>query len=184
VTSILVSSRSTLGELGGPVIPPARTLAITLEPYAPRQRWCWASVAVGVARFYDAQTQWTMCSLASDLMYADCGAEPTLCDDAFPLEDALKRVGNFHAPVVEEHLDFEALSREIANGRPVAARICWSGGGDAHYVVVRGYDRSLMTVEVTDPRTGDSHAMPYSELCSGYEGDGSWEQSYRTSGGP
>lgn len=165
----------------GPRDGPA-SLAFENEPQA-HQNWCWAAVAVSVARFYDAGTAWTQCRVANaELDRSDCcGAGGTgACDVPGFLHTSLGRVG---------HLDrwnaaassFQAVATEVDRGNPLCARVAWDQGG-AHFVAVSGYSgggvrRATGVVSVADPWYGNSD-VPYSEFRERYRGSGAWTHSY------
>jgi hypothetical protein len=146
-------------------------------------RWCWAAVAVSVARFYDAGTSWTQCRLAdAELGRSDCcgagGGGP--CNVSGFLHTSLGRLG---------HLDhwtgaatgFSALRVEVDDGNPLCARIAWDGGG-AHFVAIFGYTEggappAAVLVSVADPWYGNSD-VPYSVFRERYRGSGTWTHSY------
>ncbi|SOD03873.1 Papain-like cysteine protease AvrRpt2 [bacterium JGI 053] len=146
-------------------------------------RWCWAAVAVSVARFYDAGTSWTQCRLADmELGRSDCcgagGKGP--CNVAGFLHTSLARVG---------HLDywtgaaasFATVRVEVDQGNPFCARIAWNQGG-AHFVAIFGYTEGGVTadaglVSVADPWYGNSD-VAYTEFRERYRGSGTWTHSY------
>lgn len=145
--------------------------------------WCWAGVTVSIARFYDAGTTWTQCSLAdAELGRSDCcgaaGSGP--CNQYWYLHTPLQRV---------DHLDwtgaasaFSTVVAEIDAGDPLGCRTAWSGGG-AHFVVIYGYadsDPAAGTpawLWVDDPWDGKSD-VSYSVFRNRYAGSGTWTHSY------
>jgi hypothetical protein len=68
------------------------------------------------------------------------------------------------------------IAVEINNGRPLCARIGWSGGG-GHFVAIDGYNTDLNMVAIDDPWYGPSDVMLEAFLTA-YEQSGSWTHKY------
>jgi hypothetical protein len=72
-------------------------------------------------------------------------------------------------------VDFAAVKAEIDAGRPVGARIRWSGGG-GHFCVIYGYTAGLFGdnyFDIDDPIYGKSH-LTVSDFSNQYQGTGTW----------
>jgi hypothetical protein len=176
---------------------------LVVEPQC-RLDWCWAAVAVSVARVRGGNPAAvpTQCAFAyRELHAADLPVTPALCcggdcdagriDDcsaAMELDDALESLGCLavDAPrVIAGAPDEELLIRELTNGRPVCGRIS-RGGAVGHFGVVVGMyteptgNRMFL---VSDPiyEPGSARGQSIDQLRSNYMGKGgSWDTSYRT----
>ena len=157
-------------------------LAFETEPQL-RQNWCWAAVAVSVARFYDEATPWTQCRMAdAELGRSDCCVEgaSSACNVPGSLHTSLARTGHLDHWTAAS-VTFPGVSAEVHLGNPLGARIAWEEGG-AHFVAIFGYtdgDGSTAAgfVSVGDPWYGNSD-VSYPEFCKRYRGSGTWTHSY------
>jgi hypothetical protein len=148
--------------------------------------WCWAAVSGAVAAYYNASTTWTQCAIAdAELGRSDCcGAGASgACNVPWYLNSALSRVGHL-ASFASGTLTFAIVQSEINAGRPVCARIGWSGGG-GHFVALTCWYRNLLTgtqsVRVDDPWPAYGRSVwLFSAFSTAYQGSGSWTHSYRT----
>jgi Papain-like cysteine protease AvrRpt2 len=136
--------------------------------------WCWAAVAVSVARYYQKNgfnPPETECSLAGRFLSGKCCQEPFpdgACDLPHSLEDVLR---HFNLLVGPQHgkFSFEVTNRLIQGGTPVPVYISW-GRGAGHFVVLTN---SLVTkdgdpaVYVSDPFF-TSHWVLFDEFTQGY----------------
>jgi hypothetical protein len=95
------------------------------------------------------------------------------------LDRALSRTRNF-VSIQSGQATFAQIKTEIDAGRPVGARIGWSGGG-GHFMVIYGYSRILTTeyLDIDDPIYGKSH-LPMDDFASNYQGSGTWTHTYFT----
>lgn len=161
-----------------------RTLNFVMETQKQSQ-WCWAAVAVSVARFYEPSGAFDQCRVANSVLSTNvCCANPAACNDDNFLEDSLAAVGHFR-DVEPEPLPFAGVNGEITADRPVGCRIGWFGGG-GHFVVVHGasVDGSGPAVRrwvaIADPLYGPSDYL-IQKFTSGYRQDtGEWTHSYFT----
>jgi hypothetical protein len=176
---------------------PGRQLKFTMECQKASQ-WCWAAVAVSVARFYSPATPRQQCTLASEVLCRtccggsdECGADdhPSGCDRPYLVYHPLGAVGHLHeiraAPIaLPAAPDTLTVQGEVDSRRPVVCRIGWKDGG-GHFVVLHGYDLSGATplVHVADPVNDKNGTSIYSlrEFREGYRnGDGAWTHTYTT----
>jgi len=144
-----------------------------------QSNWCWAATATSVSRYFWRWSTWAQCRVANaELGHTDCCQDPVPDDCNVPwyLDRALTRTQNFVS--MTGPASFEQVRDEINAGRPVGARIGWSGGG-GHFMVIYGY--SLIGgdeyFDIDDPIYGKSH-LPMSEFASSYQGTGSWTHTY------
>ena len=144
-----------------------------------QSNWCWAATATSVSHYFWRWSTWTQCRVANaELGHTDCCHSPVPADCNVPwyLDRALIRTRNFVS--ITGLVGFEQVRDEIDKGRPVGARIGWSGGG-GHFMVIYGY--SLIGggeyFDIDDPIYGKSH-IPVSEFSSSYQGSGTWTHTY------
>jgi len=162
---------------------PIWTLLPATMPMQVQRQWCWAAVAVSVARFYDPARVVNQCDLLNQRFgQTDCcqvGADPA-CDRASRLSHGLKLVGHL-GPVEDRAEPFDAVRAEIVSGRPVGAGIRWRYRGGAHAVLIIGVS-STRRFRILDPNWVDVDGSDYSvsELRNVYEGEGSWFRTYYT----
>jgi hypothetical protein len=147
-----------------------------------RPFWCWAAVAVSVARYYNPRSTVTQCQVASlTLGQQDCcsaGAETTRCDVRTSLNTALRVVRRYggYGPA-----DPDLARQLIDRGEPVGIFVRWTPTA-GHFAALCGYSVSASGTEfvVADPKYGDRPVLA-SELLSGrYRGFGTWTHLYRT----
>ena len=160
------------------------------------KNWCWAAVAVSVARYFDDNSQWHQCRVAQlvlrrahregrikSLIRDSCTKPvPEGCNRPWDLQEALEQVGRPKGEPKAGYLSFEQVQRKIdaRRPRPVCVRIEWDSGG-GHYVVVSGchIDRKgVRYVEVEDPKTGTGAWVRYSHFVRHYAGRGGWSHTY------
>jgi hypothetical protein len=163
---------------------PTRMLPSYVTYFQRRTLWCWAAVAMSIARFYrpDAN-EITQCRIVnrtlgrSDCCFDGPGTEP--CNVQARLSDALRTVGHYAA---QQEADVADACREIDQNRPVGIFIRWSSA-DGHFASICGYGDTPMGIEfvVADPRYGNRSVLA-SELLDGrYRGAGVWTDLYLTS---
>ncbi len=143
--------------------------------------WCWAATSTSVSHFYWFLSPWTQCRVANDeLSRSDCcsGTVPSGCNVAWYLDRALTRTNNFIS--ITGPVSFQQVRDEIDAGRPVGARIGWSGGG-GHFMVIYGYSLVVGTeyFDIDDPIYGKSH-LTVADFSSNYQGSGTWTHTYFT----
>ncbi|QYF93256.1 C39 family peptidase [Massilia sp. PAMC28688] len=144
-----------------------------------QSNWCWAATAVSVSRYFWRWSTWTQCRVANaELGQRGCCGDPSqaACNVPWYLDRSLTRTRNFVS--ITGAVSFEQVRAEIDKGRPVGARIGWSGGG-GHFMVIYGYSTigGGEYFDIDDPIYGKSH-LPVSEFTSGYQGTGSWTHTY------
>lgn len=158
-----------------------RRLSFTME-HQQQTQWCWAAVSTSVSHYYDASSAWTQCTVVNgELGQSTCckSGSSAACNQPWYLDLALTRTGNL-AAVSAGTTSFAGTRGEIDAGRPLGARIGWSGGG-GHFVVLAGYkpDPGSERVAIEDPWYGASD-IALSTFTSSYQGTGSWTHSYTT----
>ncbi|MEU4780410.1 papain-like cysteine protease family protein [Micromonospora sp. NPDC023633] len=145
--------------------------------------WCWAASAVSIAAFYNANTNWTQCSLVNaergvNNCCGDAGANWPCNQGSWP-EGPMQRVGHLRERLVGV-LTPAQVGAELAKSRPFAINTAWAGGG-GHILVVRGryVADGVEYVSVGDPWYGDSD-VTYEAFRNRYQGSGSWTHTYKT----
>jgi hypothetical protein len=143
--------------------------------------WCWAATATSVSLFYWPWSGWTQCKVANgELSRNDCcnSPVPSPCNVPWYLDLALTRTGNFVSFTGPS--DVATVRAEILAGRPVGARIGWSGGG-GHFMVIYGCGRAagVEYFHIDDPIYGKSQPT-VATFSSSYQGSGSWTHTYFT----
>lgn len=146
-----------------------------------QSNWCWAATSTSVSHFYWFFSHWTQCKVANaELGHTDCCHNPVPSDCNVPwyLDRALTRTNNFVS--ITGPAGFQQVKDEIDAGRPVGARIGWSGGG-GHFMVIYGYSIVLGVeyFDIDDPIYGKSH-LTVADFSGNYQGSGSWTHTYFT----
>ena len=144
--------------------------------------WCWAGTSNSVSHFYWSSSTWTQCKIVNaELGRSDACNVPTPSGANVPwyLDRALNRTRNFvsiHAGAAT----FAQIRAEIDAGRPMGARIGWSGGG-GHFMAIYGYSTWLGQeyVDIDDPIYGKSH-LTLEDFSTNYQGSGTWTHYYIT----
>ena len=144
-----------------------------------QSNWCWAATANSVSHYFWRWSTWSQCRIANaELGHTDCchSPVPSACNVPWYLDRSLTRTRNFVS--IQGPAGFEQVRSEIDAGRPVGARIGWSGGG-GHFMVIYGYSMigGGEYFDIDDPIYGKSH-MPMSEFSNSYQGSGSWTHTY------
>jgi hypothetical protein len=147
------------------------------------ERWCWAAIGAGLANFYHNKII-QQHEVAAMVLGIDCTnflIDEQLrqhCNVNFKLDKALAAVHcfshwSFGKPT------FERLQYELSCGHPVCCRIAWFKG-DAHYVMINGFNVSNRTLYIQDPLTG-GHKVNYEHFPDDYNGkSGVWTETYWT----
>lgn len=143
--------------------------------------WCWAATSTSVSHFYWLWSTWTQCLVANgELGFSNCcnSSVPSACNVPWYLDRALTRTNNFVS--ITGQVSFASVRAEIDAGRPVGARIGWSGGG-GHFMVIYGYSwiAGAEYFDIDDPIYGKSH-LSVSDFASNYQGSGTWTHTYFT----
>jgi len=181
---IAVSS-SEFGALGGaPVSSRALPLVMQIQE---KSQWCWAAVASSIKDFY-ATGAMAQCAIASaELGLACCptaSAAPG-CNVPWYLDRALRRVGHLDRMTFTSE-SFATVQLEVNGGRPLCARIAWSGSG-AHFVGLGGWSLDhigTQYIDVHDPFYGFTTAT-YTSFLTSYRAPGdTWTHSYFTTATP
>jgi hypothetical protein len=144
--------------------------------------WCWAATSTSVSRFYWHFSGWSQCKVAgAELDRTDCcnSTVPGPCNVPWYLDRALTRTNNY-VSMMSGQASFATVRAELDAGRPVGARIGWSGGG-GHFMVIYGYSRMGTTdyFDIDDPIYGKSH-ITVAEFSSNSPGSGTWTHTYFT----
>lgn len=181
-------------ELGGAPKAKARRVSVFAMETQTQDNWCWAAVAVSVARKYNAASAWTQCTLATTF-YAQHGHAKSCCSNGLDCSEpqALSQVfavtGNLAGQALATAVSFDDLAREIDAGRPVCVRIGWpTNPPSGHFIAVTGYrvtESGKAFVEAQDPANapGNVKEMPFAVLVADYgaeDDDGTWTHTYRT----
>ena len=147
------------------------------------ERWCWAAIAVSLSAYYHSKTisQHDVATLALGFDCSGFSGNEALkerCDINFSLDKVLELLHCFsHWSLGKPH--FERVQFEIANGRPVCCRINWYKG-DAHYVLIKGYNMHREEIYLEDPLHGSS-AIRYHDFPAKYKvSGGAWTETYWT----
>ncbi len=142
-------------------------------------QWCWAAVATSTSLFFDSNSQWTQCTLVNaELGQSTCcnNGSTSACNRPWYLDRALGRTGNLSS-LTGSAEPFATIQQQNGQGRPLGARIGWSGGG-GHFVMLTGTGNN-QTLTVQDPWYGTSTST-YNSFRSHYQGNGTWTHSYFT----
>lgn len=155
-----------------------KQLPFNMEPQT-QSNWCWSATAVSVSRYFWRRSTWTQCRVANaELGQRTCCTSPvpSVCNVPWYLDRSLTRTRNFVS--ITGVVTFEQVKAEVDKGRPVGARVGWSGGG-GHFMVIYGYSMigGAEYFDIDDPIYGKSH-IPVSEFTSSYQGSGSWTHTY------
>ena len=158
----------------------SKQLAFNMEAQT-ETNWCWAATATSVSHFYWLFSTWTQCRVVNaELGRSDCcgATAPNACNVPWWLDKALTRTQNLVN--VTGQATFQQVRDEIDAGRPVGARIGWSGGG-GHFMVIYGYSLVAGTqyFDIDDPIYGKSH-LTVTDFSTNYQGTGTWTDTYYT----
>lgn len=156
-----------------------RSLAISLQ-HQLQTNWCWAACTSSVSAFFAPTSTWGQCAIVNaELAQTTCCqyGDTTQCNQPWYFDRALQRTGNLNS-VRAGAAPWGEIQAEIDAGRPVGARIGWTGGG-GHFVLLTGYQRNgaLHEVEVQDPWTGSS-TVELTTFTNAYKSSGSWTHTY------
>ncbi len=185
----------TLPTFLGPFVPLPQPLATTRSspiggaaaaanalPFSRQQQqennWCWAATSSSVSYYFDLNSQWSQCNIASACLQIQCCATSAPCDVQFTLDGPLSQTGNLQGIPFSGNDTQNGLQSEIDAGRPVCCHITWVGG-TGHFVAISGYDWNTGDVLVEDPLYGQ-YTVPYQTFVSSYRGSGSWDYTYYT----
>jgi hypothetical protein len=146
--------------------------------------WCWAAVAVSVARYYNNPRLWTQCDVVCQQLNNDtcCAQPPPLeCDLEQSLRPVLKRMGHFDY-FVDGPVSFADCVAAIRDEkRPLPIRVEWQDGAGGHFIVVHGVDdEDGERLSVLDPWTGGPVVVPHAVVLNSYQNRGQWTHTYYT----
>lgn len=167
-----------------PAPPPPVKLPFTIEKQTQTQ-WCWAAVSVSIARFYQASTAWTQCSLVnaerglSDCCGASGAGEP--CNEPYYLDLSLERTGNLR-DYLDRAFDGSEVRAELRGKAPLGCRIAWDAV-NGHFVVLDGFADvdGVLHVDVEDPDPlYASSTYTFDSFVGSYRETGFWSHSYPT----
>jgi hypothetical protein len=162
---------------------PTRMLPSYVTYFQRRSLWCWAAVAMTIARYYRPNADdITQCWIANrTLGRGDCcfdGADNGSCNVQASLGEALRVVGHY-----ADQLDADPaeVCRQIDQDRPVGIFIRWSAM-DGHFASICGYGETPLGLEfvVADPRYGNRSVLAAELLDGNYRGSGTWTDLYLT----
>ena len=158
----------------------SRQLGFTMQPQT-QSNWCWAATSSSVSHYYWFWSSWSQCSVANaELGRTDACTTPvpSACNVPWWLDRALTRTNNFVS--ITGPASFSSVKAEIDAGRPVGARIGWSGGG-GHFMCIYGYTTFLGReyFDIDDPIYGKSH-LSVNDFSTSYQGSGTWTHTYYT----
>jgi hypothetical protein len=175
-----------VGGVSGPApgqASPTKMLPSYVTYFQRRTLWCWAAVAMSIARYYNSESSVTQCWIANrTLDRSDCcfdGPDTEPCNVQAALSTALRAVGHYES---QQDPDVAEVRRQIKQQRPVGIFIRWTPT-DGHFAAICGYGDSPLGTEfvVADPRYGN-RSVHASELLEGrYRGAGTWTDLYLTS---
>jgi len=160
--------------------PCGNPLGFTMQ-HQEQTQWCWAAVSVSINRFYHPASGQTQCAVANVAMgQTTCcqNGGSAQCNQPWFLDQALQMVNDLNAWSPGKAA-FAKVRNEIDNCRPLCLRIGWNGCG-GHFVTAYGYaTQPNQRMNVADPWYGNS-VVRYNLFPSGYQGGGSWTDSYTT----
>ncbi|GAB5447541.1 papain-like cysteine protease family protein [Gymnodinialimonas sp.] len=147
-------------------------LGITL-PLQARSHWCWAAIGSTLTEYFGAPPL-TQAQVAERMT----GTDGEGSNKNLELNRVLERVG-CHGHWSPGRPTFDRLAYEINRGHPLAVRIEWLRG-DAHYVLVTGYNAARHDLEIADSLHGASR-QAYDDFPRGYHnGGGLWTETFWT----
>lgn len=157
-----------------------------------RSEWCWAAVSRSVELFFDPSSELEQCQVVGrELHQACCGKldkdQAKTCNIPETLDGPLSKLGWLEQGPNAGPMSFEAIQREIDQGRPVGVLISWRADGKftgGHFIVIAGYlvtEAGVPYVSLRDPFFPASQ-MNYKSFCDkkgGYhDGEGIWSHHY------
>lgn len=140
--------------------------------------WCWAAVTSSVSQYFDPNSGWTQCAVASECLTEPCCFSTGACNQPWTLDHPLTVTSNLNGAVFVGAAPKVVIASEINAGRPVCCHIDW-GDGRGHFVALTGYNSGVDDVEVQDPLVGAA-LLPYKTFVSNYQEIGTWGFSYFT----
>jgi hypothetical protein len=169
--------------------PKGFVLSVTIPKSADTQ-WCWAAVAVGIAKAYqDQDPKWNeQCEVATRVKKA------TTCCPAGDYTDC--NLADFLPPSLEEHHDstpidpgenktFEFVVASTKSGYPLAIRLGVENDDAGHFVVIAGYredDDGVRQLWIGDPEEGLRNLADFDKLLTPSTTERYWTDTFRTTG--
>jgi hypothetical protein len=148
-----------------------------------QDQWCWAAVSSSVANYYNPESGWTQCNVASAELAANCCSDGTgACDRWWYLDRALQPTNSLKQYIASV-LDTAKVTIELQGKYPVCIRVEWSNGG-GHFLTIKGLhqgsDGNNYAV-LSDPIFGES-SCPIDDLVAGFyqNSNGRWTHTYLT----
>lgn len=160
---------------------PAATLAVNI-PTQDQDQWCWCAVTVGVSAFLDPAFALTQCQTAALVLSIPDACDRPGDDDVdvmFALDTALAKFNHLNA-TVGGRLTFDQVCQQIDARKPVCVRMLFLNSGEAHFMVIRGYRSDPVQMVANDDSRYGQSIWPFASFADGYQGSGSWKQSYLT----
>jgi len=172
---------------------PWRKLDFTMQDQQ-HSNWCWAAVAASVASFFGLGAKFTQTELAKIELDPELhngqrrSKTPNPLNKTHVLGAPLYRIGCAPDLGAEKQATLLEIQKEIDSGRPVCARIIWTGdngfdrvSAGAHFVAIIGYLPGTEKLAVEDPWLDESPIeIGYKAFCKDYDGNGLWTHTYFT----
>lgn len=155
--------------------------------------WCWSAVGTSIALFYNPNSGWTQCKMATEALLPAPGnccnkPLPSPCNTTWFLQNADGTKGSLIKAEIANGfvagaIPYDKLRTELDAGRIVAYRLQLEVEGQKmfHFVAAAGYDNSGDTpmVSIFDSFFGNS-VMPYDEFIQHYKYQGFVTHSFFT----
>lgn len=152
-----------------------------VAPQAETQ-WCWAAVSSSISKYFDINSPWTQCKVATGELASSCCEDRDPCNRWWYLDKALERTQNLNEWFTGT-LDMPTLTAELTSKRPVCIRIEWPGGS-GHFLAVTGLYQDTSgsdRVLLSDPIFGTSSYTVEDLISGSYQNDqGRWTHTYLT----
>lgn len=149
--------------------------------------WCWSAVGTSVALFYDENSGWTQCKMASECLEPAPGnccivsvdadgknVRAVGCAEDWYLINGDKSKGSFVRAGIGENyvkgaISYEEVKKEVDAGHPIGFRM--KIGAFYHFVLVCGYEETEheQFVAVEDSFYDDTTHMLYTDFCTKYQ---------------
>jgi hypothetical protein len=157
-------------------------LNIHLQPQL-LERWCWAAIASAMMRYYHSKDV-GQATIAESVLAISCDGYETnelvreQCNQNTKLYKVLE-YANCYSHWTPGKPAFERIQFEINAGRPLCCRIEWYKG-DAHYVLIKGYNALAQELFIEDSLHGPAN-VSYKSFPSEYKtSGGAWTETYWT----
>lgn len=147
------------------------------------ENWCWAALAKIIYHFYFGKNidQKNVAAKLFNVSIKNLYAIKKIkkkYDKNMVLHEALEAVSCFsHWSLGKPTL--ERIQFEINNGKPICCRVEWYKG-NAHYVIVHGYNIYSKELYIMDSQVGESK-ISYDDFPKNYrENGGAWTETFWT----